>query len=58
MKKLWSVKGQWEVRKYVLGWMVYGATWYINLAWYTQAAIDAVLYNIVRMKKGVPFKKI
>ena len=57
-KKLESVKGQWEVRKEVLGWMVDGATRCIELAQDKQSFIDAELQNNVRMKKGVPFKRL
>ena len=57
-KKLESVKGQWEVRKEVLGWMVDGATRCIELAQDKKSAIDAELHKIVRMTKGVPFRQI
>ena len=57
-KKLDSGKGQWEVRKEVLGWMVDGATWCIKLARETKTAIDVDLHNIVRMTKMVPLKRI
>ena len=54
-KKNWdSGKGQWAVRKEMLGWMVDGATQCIKLARDKQSAIYAELQNIVRMKKGVP----
>ena len=56
--KLESGKGQWEVRKEVLGWMVDGATQCTELARDKQCAIDAELHNIVRMTKGVPLKRI
>ena len=55
-KKLDSGKGQWEVRKEVLGWMVDGATRCIELAPDQQSVIDADLHKIVRMTKGVTFK--
>ena len=58
MKKLESGEGQWAVRKEVLGWMVDGATWCIKLAWDKKSVIDAELHKIVRMTKGVPFKRI
>ena len=57
-ENLESGKGQWEVRKEVLGWMVDGATRCIKLARDKQSAIDAELHKIVRMSKGVPFKQI
>ena len=57
-KKLESGKGQWAVRKEVLGWMVDGATQCIEMARDKQSVIDAELHNIMRMKKGVPFKLI
>ena len=57
-KKLESGEGQRSVRKEVLGWMVGGATQCIELARDNQTAIDAELHKIVRMKKGVPFKRI
>ena len=57
-KKLESVEGQWEVRKEVLGWMVYGATRCIELARDKQSFIDAELQNNVRMTKGAPFKRL
>ena len=37
--------------------MVDGATRCIELAWYKQSAIDADLHKILRMTKGVPFKR-
>ena len=50
-----SFKGQWEVRKKVLGWMVDGTTRCIELAQDKQSEIDAELHKIVRMEKGVTF---
>ena len=38
--------------------MVGGTTQCIELEWERKSAIDADLHKIVRMKKGVPFKKI
>ena len=38
--------------------MVDGATWCIKLAQDKQSAIDAEMHKIVRMKKGVPLKRI
>ena len=38
--------------------MVDGATRCIELAWDKESAIDAELHKIMRMKKGVPFKRI
>ena len=57
-KKLDTGEGQWAVRKEVLGWMVDGTTRCIELAQDKQSAIDADLHKVVRMKKGVPFKRI
>ena len=57
-KKLDSGEGQWAVRKEVLVWMVDGATRCIEMARDNQSAIDAELHKIVRMTKGVPFKRI
>ena len=57
-KKLESGEGQWAVRKEVLGWMVDCTTRCIKLARDKQRAINAELHNIVRMTKGVPFKRI
>ena len=57
-KNLDSGEGQWAVRKEVLGWMVDGATWCIKLVRDKQSAIDIELQKIVRMTKGVPFKRI
>ena len=51
-------EGQWAERKEVLGWMVDVATQCIELAWDKQSAIDAELHTILRMTKGVPFKRI
>ena len=55
-KKLESGKGHQAVIKEVLCWIIYGATWCIELARDKQSAIDAELYKILLMKKGVPFK--
>ena len=57
-KNLESGIGQWTVRKEVLGWMGDGETRCIKLARYKQSAINTELNNIMRMKKGVPFKQI
>ena len=57
-KKLESGKGQWEVRKEVLGLMVDGATQCIELLWDKKSAIDTDLHNILHIPKGVPFKRI
>ena len=38
--------------------MVDGATWCIELVWDKQSVIDEELHKIVRMTKGVPFKRI
>ena len=46
------------MRKEVLGWMVDSATQCIKLARDKQSVMDVYLHNIVRMKKGVPFKRI
>ena len=57
-KKLESGEGHWAVRKEVLGWMVDGAIRCIELARDRKSVIDAELHKIVRMKKGVPLKRI
>ena len=57
-KKLESGEVQQAVRKGALGWMVDGSTRCIKLAWVKQTVIDAELHNIVRMKKGVLFKRM
>ena len=57
-KKLDPDKGQWSVRKGMLGWMGDGATRCIKLARDKQSLIDAELHKIVRTTKGVPFKLI
>ena len=55
-KKLESGKGQWSVRKEVLGWVIDGATQCIEFARDNQSAINAELQNILGTTKGVPFK--
>ena len=50
-KNLDSGEGQWEVRKEVLGWMVYGTTRCIKLARDKQSAIDAELHKIMCIDK-------
>ena len=57
-KQLESGEDQWAVRKEVLGWIFDGATRCIEMAWDKKSAIGAELHNIVRMTKGVPFKRI
>ena len=57
-KELELGEGQWEVRKEVLGWMVDGATRCIELVRDKQSVIDAELHKILRITKGVPFKRI
>ena len=57
-KKLDSDEGQWAVIKEVLGWMVYGATRCIELSRYKKSVVDAELHKIVRMRKGMPFKRL
>ena len=57
-KKFESGEVQWAVRKEVLGWIADVKTRCIELAQDKKNAIDAELHKIVRMKKGVPFKKI
>ena len=52
-----SGKGQWAVIKYVLGWLVDGATRCIELVRERKIVIDAYLHNIVRMTTRVPFKR-
>ena len=46
-EKLKSGEGQWAVRKEVLGWMVDGSIWCIELTQDNQTAFDAELQNIV-----------
>ncbi|KAL7525054.1 hypothetical protein ACHAWF_002174, partial [Thalassiosira exigua] len=48
----------WEVRKELLGWVFDGATRCIELATKKQEAILKELKNVLRMKRGVPFKRI
>ena len=55
-QKLESGRGQWAVRKEVIGSMVDGATRCIKLAQDRQSLINADLHKIVCMKKGVQFK--
>ena len=57
-KKLDSGKVQWSVKKKVLGWMIDGATRCIKLARDKQSVLDAELQKIVRMPKGLTFKRI
>ena len=38
--------------------MVDGATWCIELVQDKQSVIDAELHKVVRMTRGVPFKRI
>ena len=57
-KKFYSGEGQWAVIKEVLGWIFDGAKLCIQLAREKQTTIDTDLHKIVRMTKGVPFKRI
>ena len=57
-KKLIEGEGLWEVRKEILGWVMDGATRCIELAEKKQAAILKELKTIIRMRSGVPFKRI
>ena len=58
IKKLLQGEGLWEVRKELLGWVFDGATRCIELATKKQEAILKELKNVLRMKRGVPFKRI
>lgn len=58
LKKLLEREGLWEVRKEILGWMIDGATRCIELAEKKQAAILLELKTVLRIKSGVPFKRV
>ncbi|KAL7525691.1 hypothetical protein ACHAXR_001116, partial [Thalassiosira sp. AJA248-18] len=57
LKKLLEGEGLWEVRKEILGWIMDGATRCIELAEKKQKAILRELKTILRLKRGVPFKR-
>ena len=58
IKKLKEGEGLWEVRKEILGWVMDGATRCIELAEKKQKAILAELKTVLRIKNGVPFKRV
>ena len=58
MKKLLEGEGLWEVRKEILGWVFDGATRCIELAGKKQNTILRELKTILRMRRGVPFKRL
>ncbi|KAL7526943.1 hypothetical protein ACHAWF_001977 [Thalassiosira exigua] len=58
VKKMLEDEGLWAVRKDILGWMMDGATRCIKLAEAKQKAILAKLKVVLRMKWGVPFKRL
>jgi hypothetical protein len=58
LKKLKEGEGLWEVRKDILGWMMDGATRCIELAEKKQKAILLELTTVLRIKRGVPFKRM
>ncbi len=58
LKKLLAGEGLWEVQKEVLGWMMDGATRCIELAKKKQEAILRELRTVLRIKRGVPFKRL
>ncbi|KAL7548503.1 hypothetical protein ACHAWF_011783 [Thalassiosira exigua] len=58
LKKLLAGEGLWEVRKEVLGWVMDGATRCIELAEKKQEAILSELRKVLRMRRGVPLKRM
>ena len=56
-KKLRDGEGLWEVKKEILGWMMDGASRCIELAEKKRLALLAELKCVLRMKRGVPFKR-
>ena len=58
MKKLMEGEGQWEVRKEILGWVFDGATRCIKPAEKNQMAILKEITAVLRIKSGVPFKRV
>ena len=58
IKKLKELEGLWEVRKEILGWVFDGATRCIELSATKQKAILAELKTVLRIKNGVPFKRV
>ncbi len=58
MKKLLEGEGIWEVRKEILGWIFDGARRCIELADRKCKAILKELKTVLRMRRGVPFKRL
>ena len=59
LTKLMEGEGLWDVRKEILGWMrMDGATRCIELLEKKQQAIQKELKTILRIKSGVPFKRV
>ena len=58
LKKLLEGEGLWQVRKEILGWIMDGATRCIELSEKKQAAILQELKTVLRIKRGVPFKRV
>ena len=58
IKKMKEGEGLWEVRKEILGWVMDGATRCIELAEKKQIAILLELKTVLRIKNGVPFKRV
>ena len=56
-KKLRDGEGLWEVKKEILGWMMDGASRCIELAEKKRLVLLAELKCVLRMKRGVPFKR-
>ena len=58
VKKLLKGEGVWQVRKEILGWMFDGGTRCIELTENRQNALLDELKKVVRIKSGVPFKRM
>ena len=58
MGKLMEGEGQWEVRNEIRSWVFYGETQCIELSENKQTAILKEITAILRIKSGVPFKRI
>jgi hypothetical protein len=58
LKKLMEGEGLWEVRKEILGWIIDGATRCIELSEKKQKTILKELKDVLRIKSGVPFKRM
>ena len=56
-KKLLDSEGLWEVKKEILGWMMDGASRCTELAEKKRLALLAEFKCVLRMKRGVPFKR-